>query len=114
MTPYDQARAVYDSEPCARTFEEDLQLHFRHGYVVSTPECFAMARPVWRHWPYEHLANPALVAANGDCWWIWLLAGDLRTALSWLPDSREWIGYERVNVPRFFQCDKFPLRLTKG
>lgn len=110
MIPIDRARLIYASEPCARTFAEDLELHFQHGYVVSTPECFAMARPVWKHWSYKELTDPSFTDPGGDCWWIYLLAGDLRTGMRWLPDRREWIGYERLNVPRFFKVSKFPLR----
>lgn len=113
MTPFEQARTVYDHESCARTFAEDLQLHLHHGYVVSTPTTFAMARPVGRHWSYKSLADPSMVDPQGNCWWIWMLSGELREALSWLPDQREWIGYERKNVPRFFLSAKFPLQFPR-
>lgn len=110
MSPIEQARLVYFREPCARTFVADLEMHLQHGYVVSTPDCFAMARPVWRDWAYRHLANPEMTAPGGDCWWIWILAGDMKTALWWLPEKKPWIGYERKNEPRFFSADRFPLQ----
>src|SRR5689334_6772592 len=57
MTPFLQAAAVYEREPCARTFEEDLYLHLMHGTVISTPEVFAMVRPVFSRWPVESLKD---------------------------------------------------------
>jgi len=111
LTPYQLAQRVYATEPCARSLEEDIALHLAHGYVVARPDALAMARPVWKHWPYEKLASPWIVAPEGDAWWIWLLAGDLKTAMTWLPDAhRPWIGYERVNVPRWVRRE----RLVRG
>ena len=104
---------MYASEPCARTLEADLILHARFGYVVSTPTALAMGRPVWRHWPYSRLADPSQVDPAGDCWWIWLLAGNAREALRWIPEQREWIGYERLNQPRFFKLSKFALAFSR-
>lgn len=111
LTPYERARRVYETEACARSFEEDVFLHLQHGYVIARPDAFAMARPVWKHWSYRELASPWIVAPEGDCWWIWLLAGDMREAMKWLPDAhRPWVGYERVNVPRFVRRE----RLVRG
>lgn len=107
MTPLTLAMAVYESEPCARTFEEDLWHHLVHGYVVSTPEAFAMVRIVNRHWPIDLLRQPWQTDPAGSMWWIWSLAGDLSVAARWLPAPLEWIGFERENVPRFYRCARF-------
>lgn len=107
MSPFDQATKVYETEPCARSFEADLLLHFQHGYVVSTPEAFAMVRRVRHDWPIERLREPWETAADGDCWWIWLLAGRLTIAARWLPFDLPWIGYERGNVPVLREADGF-------
>lgn len=114
MTPYELAMQVYASEPCARTLEEDLALHARFGYVVSTPTAFAMGRLVWRDWPYAKLADPSQVAPDGDCWWIWLLAGDAREALKWLPFEKKWFAFERSNSPRFMDATRFLRLLASG
>ncbi len=103
MTPYLAAAAVYDREPCARTFEADLFLHLLHGIVVSTPEVFAMVRPVCREWPLAWLRDPERIEPAGDCWWIWLAAGDVRRLFDWPVPAREWVGFERQNIPKLIQ-----------
>lgn len=82
MTPVEQAAEVYQREPCARPFHVDLELHLLHGWVISTPDFFLMARPV------SALAHPALIvnpAFNSfvgiNCWHVYLCAGDWRQAL---------------------------------
>ena len=99
MSPFEQAAAVYEREACARSFESDLFSHFLHGYVVSIPEAFALARRVRHDWPEERLQNPDDTDPEGDCWWIWLLAGELSAVARWLPFDLPWIGYERDNRP---------------
>ncbi|HWB05284.1 MAG TPA: hypothetical protein VG796_19785 [Verrucomicrobiales bacterium] len=101
MSPYLQAAAVYEQEPCARTFEHDLFLHFLHGTVWSTTDGFVMLRPVRRDWPLAWLHDPARTDPAGDAWWIWLLAGNPSRLWSLHP-PKPWIGFERKNVPRFY------------
>lgn len=103
VTPFQRAREVYESEPCARTFEEDLLWHFRLGWVVSTPTLFLMARQVCRDWPRERLQSPWYVHPRGDAVWLWLLAGDMREAWGAAPwPGVSWVGWERGNKPRFW------------
>ena len=113
MTPFDQAAAVYDREPCARTFEADLLLHFQHGYVVSTPEAFAMVRRVNHDWPEDRLRQPWETHPQGDCWFVWLLAGDMALTTRWLPCELAWLGYERQNRVIVRQSAKL-ISLAKG
>jgi hypothetical protein len=105
--PLARALGVYESEPCARSFEEDLWHHLMHGYVVSTPEAFAMVRIVWRHWPLDVLRQPWHADEQGDAWLIWLLAGDMSVAARWLPVPKPWIGFERKNKMRFYRSSRF-------
>jgi hypothetical protein len=100
MPPFSDAAAVYDREPCARSFEHDLYLHFLHDTVLSTPEVFVMLRPVCRDWPVEWLHDPQRTDPNGDAWWIWLLAGDAAPVWALHP-PKPWVGFERDNLPRF-------------
>ena len=81
MTPFDQVLHLYEESP-TMDFEADLEAHFRHGCVVTTPQVFAMARPVRRDWTPERLRNPFEVEPleTADCWFIWCLAGDLRAS----------------------------------
>ncbi|CAB4186549.1 hypothetical protein UFOVP1329_23 [uncultured Caudovirales phage] len=99
MTPYEAAALVYESEPCVRTFDHDLVLHLMNGYVVSTPEVFVMARRVHRHWSVAQLLDPTLTAPDGDCWWVWCLAGQMSAVVPLIPISLPWVGFERSNVP---------------
>jgi hypothetical protein len=101
MTPFEQAVAVYSREPCARTFDEDLRLHLRNGYVVSTPDFFVMARPV-RRIIIEGICNPAIRFEKPDCWHVYLLAGSIQKALTALPYDLPWMSWERGNVLRFY------------
>jgi hypothetical protein len=94
MTPYEQAASLYDGDKPGE-FERGLFDHFQHGYVVSTPDAFALARRVNHDWPTEWLRDSTRTAADGDCWFIWLLAGKLRSAARWLPFPLPWTGYER-------------------
>lgn len=110
---YEQARAVYDREPCARSFEEDLWHHFQHGYVVCTPTAFAMVRIVRSDWPMEWLREPWRIDADGDCWWIWLLSGDVAETVSWLPFPKKHIAFERGNQSRVLCYEKFTRRLQR-
>lgn len=115
MTPVESAAAVYDDGLSPRSFREDLEAHLLHGYVSSTPEGFAMARPVprmsdeadilnpWKNWP----------VAECDAWLIYLAAGDLRELWARLPFPRAWIGLERRGRLRWYCCDHFESALAK-
>ncbi len=107
VTPFQRAREVYENEPCARTFEEDLHWHLRLGWVISTPTFFLMVRQVRRDWPIQQLRMPWQVHPRGDAMWIWLLAGDMREAMvseAW--PAFEWVGFERENDPRWVLREK--------
>lgn len=107
MIPYLAAAAVYDREPCARTFETDLFLHLLHGgVVVSTPEVFAMVRPVVSTWGIERLRIPSETAQDGDCWWIWLAAGDVGRLFDWPLPRKRWVAFERANTPKLWEYDR--------
>lgn len=115
MTPYEQAKAVYDSEPCVRAFREDLTLHLLNGFVFSTPSYFIMGRAVPRAADPVLIVNPAHVFACEDCdtWMIYLLAGDPRPAWDIMPWPMAWFGFERKNELRFYPVDRMK-RLSLG
>lgn len=100
MTPYTLARSVYDAEPCARTFEVDLIAHLALGYVVSTPEVFAMFRPVHRDGG-EGIVDPFVSFPDPDCWHIYLAAGDISLIHGFIPHPLPWVSWERKNRLRF-------------
>lgn len=101
MTPYQRARAVYDSEPCARSFEEDLTAHLLAGFVISTPDVFAMFRPVRSTAPAKTILDPWISHRDPDCWHIYLAAGDLAALAPILGDRFELVSFERKNSLRF-------------
>lgn len=105
MNPYLAAAAVYDREPCARSFHLDHWLHLMHGYVVSTPSLFAMFRPVWRNWPAERLLDPSQSDPDGDTWWVWLVAGDPAMLFEAVP-AKKWVAFERFNSPRVWSYER--------
>lgn len=102
---YDAARAVYDSEPCARTFEEDLALHLRFGYVFSTPDAFIMGRAVNRNAPYQDILSPWVAQSSPDAWLVWLASGSGALALFMErePFPMPFIGWERDNKLRWYR-----------
>lgn len=108
MSPYEQARAVYFKEPCARTFEADLALHLEFGFVFSTPKFFIIGRPVKRDAPHGLILDPSFsfVRRECDCWHIHLAAGDLEAAWSILPWPLPWLAFERRNDLRFIPADR--------
>lgn len=108
MTPYEQVQAVYKREPCARSFSWDLILHLEHGYVVNTPECFVMARPVPVVAPNEEIVNPekSWPFEQCDCWHVYAFAGDVRALMRHVPFVPAWVSFERRNRIRFFDTKK--------
>ena len=113
MTPVEQVRRLYRLHP-SMSFEQDLTAHFERGYVVSTPQAFGMARPVRRDWTPGRLNNPWDVEPleSADCWFLWVLAGDLAVAARWLPCELPWLGFARRDKPARFA--KAPDLLNKA
>lgn len=115
MTPFDLAKQVYDKEPCARSFFEDLYWHMRLGYVFCTPQFFIMGRPVKREWPTEWILSPWFVCVKDpDCWHVWLASGDLSLLFSVLPIKLLYVSWERDNKLRFYKFDKVYERIQNG
>ena len=97
MNPYERAAQVYLSEPCARPFRVDLENHLFLGWVFSTPTLFLMGRRVFRDWPEERIKNSGISDTEGDCWHVWLAAGDMREAIRMIPTHLPWLSFERRN-----------------
>ena len=105
MKPVRQAAAVYQSEPCARDFKEDLSAHLLHGSVFSTPTAFIMARYVSRSWPAESIINPWLndaTCAQLDTLHVYLAAGDLTEFFTFPHKPVTWCSFERKNTLKFY------------
>lgn len=106
MSPIDKARQVYSQEPCARTFDEDLRLHLKFGYVFSTPEFFIMGRPVDSTAEYHLVTDPSLQFPEPDAWLVYLAAGDLSMFWTIKPFDLPYIGWERDNALRFYPSER--------
>lgn len=109
MTPVEQAAAVYLSEPCARTFREDLELHLLNGVVYSTPTAFIMARYVARDWPALSVVDPDQTDATctpKDCLHVYLAAGDLTEFFTFPHKPCKWVSFERENALKFYSYER--------
>ena len=106
MTPVWMAAAVYEAEPCARSFREDLEAHLQNGYVISTPTAFVMGRPV------DSGADPAQIVdpwhefdpEECDAWLVYLAAGNIADVLRQEPFPLTFFMWERKNVLRRFHA----------
>lgn len=105
MKPVELAALVYTTEPCARSFREDLEAHLLNGYVVSTPSSFTMGRAVRRDATYEEIVNPWVNFDAPDCWHLYLFSGAMIEAFSAAPYPLPWVSFERKNKLRFFKWD---------
>ncbi len=77
MSPYEQAKAVYDNEPSVRPFAEDFALHLEFGFVFCTPRFFVMGRPVNKDAPHGLILDPSYVFPRHECncWHVYLMSG---------------------------------------
>ena len=114
QTPYAQALALYQGD--TRRFTDELEQHFLFGYVVATPDAFAMARPVLSTWEPARIADITEVEPleTADAWYIWLLAGKLAVAVRWLPVELPLIGLAQRGSPARFVVWERLKRLTNA
>ncbi len=101
---------VYRREACARTFTEDIEAHFLHGWVISTPELFLMARPVRSDWSDDVVLNPFRLSDSPDMWHVWLAAGDWRQAFRLAPFPLPWVSIERKHQLKRYEWHRFARR----
>ncbi|MEI7910780.1 MAG: hypothetical protein WCK77_14175 [Verrucomicrobiota bacterium] len=97
MKPYLRAFAEYGKAERGMSWTEALDWHFQVGAVVSTPEFFAMLRPVELRWSDEAHHSVLLPAeAGSSTWHVWALAGDLGAALAMAAGyGVEWVTFQR-------------------
>ncbi len=103
MTPIQHAIELYRREPSARPFQDDLEAHLLHGYVINTPTVFLMFRGVPADAPPKLICNPYVTWPQLQCdaWHIWLAAGDVREFSKYAPWPTKWLCFERKNVLRW-------------
>ena len=107
MRPIEWAASVYDREPCARTFTEDLEAHLLHGYVFSSPKYFWMGRPVYVAALESEIVNPwhNTWDKEPDCWHYYLYSGSIAHAVQLTPYKLPWLSFERNNILRLYRSD---------
>lgn len=106
MTPYETA-ARWHLAHCPETpFREILEAHLFHGHVISGPLAFVLGRQVMHDWPAARLLDPWDTDEAGDCWHVWLWAGEVRDWQRVVPWPLPWLSFhrgERLKVHRFPQ-----------
>jgi hypothetical protein len=104
MSPYETA-ARWHLEHCPETpFRDILEAHLFCGHVISGPQAFVLGRRVWRGWQPKLLLNPWCTALDGDCWHVWLWAGEVKDWRAVVPFPLPFISFhrgERLRVHRF-------------
>jgi hypothetical protein len=113
-SPVARCEAVYRTEPCARSFAEDLEAHLLHGYVFSTPDYFVMGRAVCKDAPHADIVNPWVNFPSGDCWHLYLFAGPMQAAFDCAPYPLNFVSFERRNLLRVYEIDRIRRRCING
>jgi hypothetical protein len=111
--PYQRAEAWHRRLGCHMTFAEVIEAHGQMGYVHITPDVFVMARRVEADWGDDRLCDLQFIAPAGDCWHVWLLAGDFRAAMAFLPYPLPYVSFHRRGRLRVMPLDR-ALRLTNS
>ncbi len=89
MTPFEQAAEWHREHGGDMELSEVIEAHAQVGHVIITPEIFLLARHGCSYWTEDERNNPWLTEKGGDCWHVWLVAGD-------------WTQWERFLPYRLF------------
>lgn len=117
MSPYAQTAedwAIRLREKPLRWYEEEHKLK---GFVFCTPDFYIMGRPVKRDAPPEQILDVThqFFPPACDCWYVFLMCGDVRKAWSILPYELPWLCWQRDNDPsdelRFYETRRM-MRLS--
>lgn len=110
MTPFEQAAEWHAASGCGLSFTEVIEAHAQVGFVHITPEIFLLARHGRSYWPDTLRDDPWHVATDGDCWHVWLMAGDWCQWERFLPYPLPFVSMHRREVLRVWPLD----RLRRG
>ncbi|QJE99108.1 hypothetical protein [Luteolibacter luteus] len=109
MTPFAKAALCHQGLRSAWSFAEIVEAHAQSGYVVVTPEICLLFRAVRRDWSEAELCDPLLYSPEPDCWHVWLLAGDYRQAMRWMPFPLPWVSFHRRGKWRVMEMEEVEL-----
>lgn len=116
MIPSEVAASLYGPDGIPGSFRDDLNAHLHHGFVVSTPDAFAMGRPVARVAPHRLHADPwfEFPPESCDAWMIWLAAGEVGDLWRLFPYELPWVGWaRRQGNLRWYEFNRFQSSLAK-
>ena len=105
MTPFDRAAALHASFRTGWTFAEIIEAH-ADGCAIITPDVFVLARGVRSTWPSDWMSDPLSVAKEPDCWHVFLLAGDYRSAWRHMPFLLPFVSFHRRGVLRVYPMER--------
>ena len=96
MTPFDQFKAFHGTE-----WPQKLLDYFNHGWVYSSPWCFALVR-----------IEPDL-ETQCNHWFIEYLAGDVKEAIHHLPFYLPYIAFNRKGKTKLYATATITRRFLK-
>lgn len=74
-----------------------LRAHLLNGFVVSTPRCFAMGRPIRHDADPEAIFDLRHTFSKPDCWFIHTAAGELGELVQQFPFWLPLICFQRAD-----------------
>jgi len=110
-----QAVRVYETEPCVRTFRQDLELHLLTGYVFSTPEYFIMGRPVNRYAAHSLIIDPLVCFPKEEwnCWHIYVMSGNIALCWDREPLKLPFVSWEKRNKLKIYPMNAIRTRINR-
>lgn len=111
LSPIDQCQGIFGRHGV--DFPALLELHYRHGYVISTPEVFVMGRAVNRRWTTQLIRDPSVgwdvayrPTLKPDAWWLHGFWGDASKLWPMMPYTLPYVGFEKFDeIPRFYPLE---------
>lgn len=102
------AMAIYEREPCLRSFWDDLFIHIMSGFVLKTDKIFIMARPVNSKAPRGLIVDPIFpfVQDEWDCWHMHVVAGDITHCWDYFPYRLKYVSWELKNQFRIYEHER--------
>lgn len=116
MKPIDRAKRLYGAAD--ESFERDLAMCMRFGYVFATPDAILMGfrcrSDVIRAFKVGGLTvSPHLASEDGDTWFVWLAVGNLTGVLRYVPRPAKFVAFSRRNVVKLYRFEELT-RLTNA
>jgi hypothetical protein len=119
MTPYMEAKIVYEAHPPSDyySFDEFAISWAKRHYLLSTPSVFALVKPVCHTDPVEKIwgLHPK-PSGPPDTWLFYLFAGDLAEAWPSLPFLLDYAMWHRSKKGQTYllPIDDFWLKFIDG